>query len=505
MQNQNKERLAQLYSEHYGVAPAEIRPLEAAGSDRRYYLLLSGVPSPDSGASDTGNTKIVGTAGDDIEENRAFIYLARHFFSRGLPVPEILAVSADESCYLQSYAGNMSVFDCCEKARRNGEYTETDAALLERAMRMLARIQTVGAEGLDFSRCFPEKAMNSNMVRWDMNYFKYCFLKPEGIAFSEELLQRDFDRLEEKLLRDEKSWNTFMYRDFQSRNVLVGDNGRLTAIDFQGGRRGPRAYDVASFLWQAKAGYPDCLKQRLIGCYADECEKLKTAGHDFDREKFAASLPMFLLFREMQTLGAYGFRGSIEKKPHFLQSLPLGVRNIHRLFTEEFPAMAAEFPELAKAAGKAYRKYYPEGESPAGDDRLTVTVQSFSYRKGYPVDPSGNGGGFIFDCRAVHNPGRYEQYKPLTGMDEPVMKFLEDDGEIFPFLENAENLVSASVKKFLKRGFTSLSVGFGCTGGRHRSVYSAHAMAEFLRRNFPEIRVIEIHREQPQLMRRNGI
>ena len=208
------------------------------------------------------------------------------------------------------------------------------------------------------------------------------------------------------------------------------------------------------------------------------------------------SLPYLVLFRQLQVLGAYGFRGLIERKPHFIESLPLGIANLKKLFSEEGPQLASEFPQLAKIAESLQ---IPGGCHTFPEGKLTVTVQSFSYRKGYPADYSGNGGGFVFDCRAVHNPGRYEQYKPLTGMDRPVIEFLEKDGEIFPFLASAYSLVDAAVEKYLKRGFSSLSVGFGCTGGRHRSVYSAHAMAEHLRARYPQVNVVEIHHEQPHL------
>ncbi len=477
--------LSSLFFSHYGLHPEAVRPLAAAGSDRRYYII----------ESDKEASPVIGTVGNDLEENRTFIYLARHLASENLPVPRIIAETPDARAYLQSYVGRLSLFDFCENARTVGEYGPAERSILENAIRLLARIQFRGGRNLDFSHCYPEQSMNENLVRWDLNYFKYCFLKPQEIAFNESRLQSDFDRLEDCLLQDRENWRCFMYRDFQSRNVMVGEDGRLTAIDFQGGRRGPEEYDVASFLWQAKAAYPVELRLSLIDRYCDEAERISPS---FDKGRFCERLPYFVLFRVLQTLGAYGFRGGIERRPHFLQSIPAGVKNLKSLFDKEFPALSDEYPELYAVAISAHNKILlPADESVA--EGLTVTVQSFSYRKGYPTDLSGNGGGFIFDCRAIHNPGRYEQYKPLTGMDTPVKEFLEADGEIFPFLENARQLVDAAVRKYIKRGFTSLSVGFGCTGGRHRSVYSAHAMAEYLRKEFPQVNVREIHREQPIL------
>lgn len=472
----DKAAISLLYKEKFGLSPAGIAPLAAGGSSRRYYLLAGNDNIPD----------IVGTCGDDARENRAFIYLARHFRSKGLDVPEIICEDAGQSAYLQSYISGKSLLECLGG--------QDDYLLLEKAMRLLAGFHYIGSRDLDFSECYPEKSLDANTVNWDLNYFKYSFLKVIGQGFDEAALQKDFDRLRGLILIDSNSWNTFMYRDFQSRNIIVDSaSGNLYGIDFQGGRKGPAAYDVASFLWQAKAGFSMETKLAAIECY---CRAARELCNDFSESGFMTSLPYLVLFRQLQVLGAYGFRGLIERKPHFIESLPLGIANLKKLFSEEGPQLASEFPQLAKIAESLQ---IPGGCHTFPEDKLTVTVQSFSYRKGYPADYSGNGGGFVFDCRAVHNPGRYEQYKPLTGMDRPVIEFLEKDGEIFPFLASAYSLVDAAVEKYLKRGFSSLSVGFGCTGGRHRSVYSAHAMAEHLRARYPQVNVVEIHREQPHL------
>lgn len=469
--------LRQLYTEHFGLAPVSAEPLAGGGSPRRYYLLAA-----------PGGRLAVGTCGDDLRENEAFVYLARHFSDSGLPVPEIFCALPDFSAYLQSYIPGNSLLDCI--------LNSTDPApLVEAAMRLLAGFHYQGSRGLNFARCYPDEAFDATAVAWDLNYFKYSFLKVAGARFDERRLQHDFDILVHRLTKGSEGWRTFMYRDFQSRNIIVNPQGIFYGIDFQGGRRGPAAYDVVSFLWQAKAGLSLETRQRGIESYCRAAAKVNPA---FDRGAFLQSLPFFVLFRVMQTLGAYGFRGLIERKPHFLESLPLGIKNLKHLFDEEFPELATEFPELAEIA-RALPTWQHLLTQDSTDGRLTVTVQSFSYRKGYPVDNSGNGGGFVFDCRAVHNPGRYDRYKPLTGMDQPVKDFLEENGEIFPFLENAYSLVDCAVEKYISRGFTSLCVSFGCTGGRHRSVYSAHAMAEHLRSKYKQINVREIHREQPGL------
>lgn len=127
---------------------------------------------------------------------------------------------------------------------------------------------------------------------------------------------------------------------------------------------------------------------------------------------------------------------------------------------------------------------------------LTVTIYSFSFKKGIPEDNSGNGGGYVFDCRSTHNPGKYDEYKQLTGLDQPVIDFLEKDGEILEFLSSVYTLVDHHVARFLERGFEHLQVSFGCTGGQHRSVYSAQHTAEHIKEKFPTVSIELIHRER---------
>lgn len=503
------KKLTDLYVSYKGNTPDSITPLAGAGSNRRYYRL-------------EGNGEIVaGTCGDDPAENRAFVTLSHHFSCCSLPVPEVYAVSGDHKAYLQQWCGNKSLFDCLASSRQTGSYSSDDIALLERAMRILARMQYAGGERLDFGVCYPCEAFNRRLVRWDLNYFKYSFLKPSGIEFDESRLQDEFDRLEDYLLDGEREWRTFMHRDFQSRNVMVAEDGLLSVIDFQSGRRGPGVYDVASFLWQAKARYPQELRRHLADVYLDEAlaSDSRLSGEDFNK-----ALPYFVLFRTLQTLGAYGFRGWVERKPHFLESILPGIGNLAGIFSDSTLSdgrLQKEFPYLASISTELVDKSENIGPVPfeayatqCGDDvkadtspdvcrhvikadenPLTVTVTSFSFKKGIPEDKSGNGGGFVFDCRAPHNPGRYEPYKRLTGLDAPVREFLEKDGEIAPFVENCEALVDASVERYLQRGFTNLAVSFGCTGGQHRSVYSADAVARHINARYG-VRVLVNHREQ---------
>lgn len=335
---------------------------------------------------------------------------------------------------------------------------------------------------MDFGYCYPLAEFNRRSILWDLNYFKYCFLKTTGLEFQENLLEDDFEHMADALLQIQPQ--VFMYRDFQSRNVMLRE-GKPYFIDFQGGRKGPFYYDVASFLWQAKANYPDSLRQELIDEYLDALQPYHTIG----KEQFLATLRHFVLFRTLQVLGAYGFRGYFEKKAHFIQSVPYAIENLRQLLETDFP----EYPYLCLVLRKLTE--LPQFASVHNRRKLTVRVMSFSYKKGIPEDPSGNGGGYVFDCRAVHNPGKYEQYKQLTGRDKPVIDFLEQDGEILRFLEHVDALVDAHVQRFLERGFTNLSICFGCTGGQHRSVYSAEHVAHHLNEKFG-VRIQLIHREQ---------
>ena len=484
------DKISDLYIRRFGNPPGKVLPLAGAGSNRRYYRVEDETGKP-----------IAATSGDDVLENRAFIALSNHLGGKcHLPVPEVLEVSVDGTMYLQTWAGDRDLFSALAPARDSGNYHPQDLTLLEESMRILARVQYLGGKDMDFSKCYPCEEMDERLVRWDLNYFKYCFLKPSGLEFDEQALQNEFDRMEGLLLQDKSSCATFMLRDFQSRNIMVGDDGRLTVIDFQGGRRGPGAYDVASFLWQAKAHYPDWLKESLIEVYVKEMASL---DYSFDQEKFRSKLPVFVLFRILQTLGAYGFRGWVERKPHFLESVPAGVDNLAKVFEND--SLRESFPVIAELAVRLQQRFGQDAVERQRtkhlhhllptENPLTVRVTSFSFKKGIPADPSGNGGGFVFDCRAPHNPGRYEPYKKLTGLDGSVREFMEEDGEIQPFIAECERLVDASVERYLQRGFTDLAVNFGCTGGQHRSVYSADAIARHLNDKYG-VRVLLTHREQ---------
>ena len=474
MNNIILELLQKQYKAYTGHAPEQIEELPPSGSHRHYFRLK-------------GPVSLIGVRGDSTEENRAFIYMSEYFSRKGLPVPRVLSRSADDSLYLQEDLGNISLFNIIERCHQTGTFGKEDKELLRQTIHYLPDFQFAGTEGMDFSFCYPYPEFDSRSIFWDLNYFKYCFLKATGLSLQENDLENDFHHMADILLQDNSA--TFMYRDFQSRNVMIKDQ-KPWFIDFQGGRKGPIYYDVASFLWQAKANFSDSLRQELLDEYITALQKYLPV----DKMHFCNRLRHFVLFRTLQVLGCYGFRGYFEKKPHFIQSIPYAIENLRRLLQTpcpEYPYLYQVLRQLAEL--KQFSAPLP---SPLlSQQRLCVRVTSFSYKKGIPDDPTGNGGGFVFDCRAINNPGRYDRYKTFSGLDEPVIRFLEEDGEIITFLAYAYELVDASVRRYLERGFTSLSVSFGCTGGQHRSVYAAQHMAEHLHKTFG-IQVNLTHREQ---------
>ena len=471
------QSLSLLFFEATGKKAGEQTALTASGSNRRYYRI----------ESEDKTTSLIGVQGTSRDENHAFLYMAEHFMKKGLNVPKVLAVGDDEMNYVQQDLGNVLLFDYIAEGRKTGVFSAKEKDMLRSTMRALARFQVIGAEEFDFNQCYPQPEFNLRSILWDLNYFKYCFLKATGLDFQEDKLENEFERLAYILLQNRM--NAFMYRDFQSRNVMVckKDDGTEVPyfIDFQGGRKGPVFYDVASFLWQAKANFHPDLREELVEVYLEELQKYMPV----DRDLFYETLKHFVLFRTMQVLGAYGFRGYFEKKPHFLQSIPFAIDNLRHLLkhaSEDYPYLIEvlqKMTEMKQFKDVGVRK------------PLVVRVMSFSYKKGIPADPSGNGGGFVFDCRAVNNPGKYERYTHFTGMDEPVIQFLEEDGEIKPFLDQAYQLVDFSVKRYMDRGVQNLMVSFGCTGGQHRSVYSAEKMAQHINEKFG-VEVQLIHREQ---------
>ena len=464
------ERLIALFREYFGVEAISCTKLAASGSGRAYYRL-----------TDADGRSVVGAIGVSDVENRAFITISNHFAKAGLNVPKVLKVSDDGMLYLQEDLGDRTLFAALESGRAKADYNDDQKRLLLKTISHLPELQFKGGEGLDYSVCYPQSEFDRRNILFDLNYFKYDFLKLTWATFDENALQDDFERLADDLLAAECPVG-FMYRDFQSRNVmLVGDDPYF--IDFQGGRRGPVCYDLASFVWQAAARYPAPLKEELVQEYIRAAKPYA----DLDTDGFRAALRLYVLLRTLQVLGAYGFRGYIEKKGHFLASVPYALQNAAALMNDE---LRGRYPQLCDVLD-FLSKSVQQDPVPA-DGRLTVEVTSFSFRQGAPADKSGNGGGFVFDCRALANPGRYEQYRKFNGLDANVIEFLEEEGGINVFLKNVETLVFPHVAKFIERGFTNMMVSFGCTGGQHRSVYSAQHFAEAVAKAF-DVHVVVRH------------
>lgn len=468
--------LKQLYKQHTGLDPVEPVLMDKSGSNRQYYRLNDA----------SGQHSLVGVIGTIKEENEAFIYMARHFKSKGLPVPEVYLQSVDGMSYIQEDLGPSTLYALIRRSCTTSSFTAGERRQLKRSLRELARFQFEGNEGFDYSRCYPAAAFDRRSIMWDLNYFKYCFLKTiNDLDFNEALLENDFERLADELLKVPAE--TFMYRDFQSRNVMVRPDKSLAFIDFQGGRKGPYYYDVVSFVWQSRARFPESLRKELVDEYLTA---LRHYIPDINQDQFRKTLQLFVLFRTLQVLGAYGFRGYFEKKPDFIDnSIIPAIANLRHLLAER---SFNEFPYLSQVLRKMVEK--PDFNGPR-QKILTITVLSFAYKRGIPADNSGNGGGYVFDCRAVNNPGKYDRYKSFTGVDQPVIDFLEKDGEITTFLEHAYALVDNNVQRYIERGFTNLMVAFGCTGGQHRSVYSAEHLARHIHDKFPTVKVVLHHRE----------
>ena len=473
-----QERLIALYRHRFGSEPSRVVRMRPDGSSRVYFRL----------ASDDGQSAI-GVYGPDADENRAFFSFSRALKSVDLPVPELYAVDPEVGIYLVEDLGTTTLFDALSGAReeRGGAFPEEILPTYRRVVQVLPRFQVEGGRAVDYRDAYPRAAFDRQSILWDLNYFKYHFLKLAQIPFREDRLEEDFARLTAFLLRADT--RHFLYRDFQSRNIMLR-GGEPWFVDYQGGRQGALQYDIASLLYDAKAAIPEDVRAMLLGEYMDALE-----GHlSFDRELFRQHYDGYVLVRIMQAMGAYGYRGFFERKPHFLHSVPHAIRNIERLMEEN--RIPVELPELMtvfdRICDSRKLRREPEEKLPG----LTVRIGSFSYRRGLPDDESGHGGGFVFDCRAIPNPGRQEQYVELCGLDPEVGCYIEELPEAGDFWTAARSLVDAQVDTYLKRGFTSLSVHFGCTGGQHRSVYFAERVARHLRERFPDINVAVHHREE---------
>ncbi|MCM1021497.1 MAG: phosphotransferase [Muribaculum sp.] len=457
LENEIKQTLSYFFYKLTGCDNIVFTPLSPAGSNRKYYRLTS---------TDRNCEPMIGTYGPDKSENEAFCYLAKLFsYEFKLNAPRVFGQG--DKCYLQDDLGDTSLFDLINKP---GEISAEVKTLIVKTIRMLADFQWKPLNSIYWSRCYPVESFDERSIMWDLNYFKYCFLKNTGIEIDENKLEDDFIVLTNELLKIKPQ--TIVLRDFQSRNIMI-KNSEPYVIDFQGSRRGPCQYDLVSFLWQVRAGFSKEFRNEMINEYLDAASRY----HHFNETQFRADLDTIVLFRSLQVLGAYGFRGLVEKKPHFVKSLIPAVSRLseirNAMVLNKLPyirRLLSALPELPMFAASANNK-----------SGLTVTVNSFGFRKsGIPHDLTGNGGGFVFDCRGLPNPGRYPEFSSLTGMDCPVVQFLEGHSQVEEFLKNAFKIVDISVQNYLERNFTDLTVNFGCTGGQHRSVYCAERMANYI-------------------------
>jgi aminoglycoside/choline kinase family phosphotransferase len=473
LKNEVKNEIIELFEHHFQEKVETFSMLPPSGSYREYCRL------------ENNNRSVIGAFNADVKENTAFLSFTNHFRKKDLPVPEIFAVSSDLKKYLLEDLGNVTLFDFLSKTRESEGFSETIVAEYRKVLKVLPKIQIAGGKDMDYSVCYPREAFDKQSMMWDLNYFKYYFLKLAKISFDEQALEDNFQAFSDYLLSAPSDY--FLYRDFQSRNVMLKDGG-VHFIDYQGGRRGALQYDLASLLYDGKADIPQEIRTQLFNFYIEELKNYIPVNES----EFTLYFNGFVLIRIMQAMGAYGFRGFYEKKEHFLKSIPFAINNLQNLLPEL--NLPVEIPELVNVL-QLLTQSETLKEIGQVSSNLSVRITSFSYKKGIPSDPSGNGGGFVFDCRALNNPGRYAEFKPLTGKDLKVQQFIEQNSEMKLFLTPVKAMVEQSVKNYLERGFSHLSVNFGCTGGQHRSVYAAEKLAAWLRNNFP-VNVVLVHREQ---------
>jgi aminoglycoside/choline kinase family phosphotransferase len=474
------EILKQLFEQHFRLPAEDAEPLQGQlGGSGRAIVRLTG-----------GEFSAIGILYPVREENLAFLEFSRHFRRHGLPVPEIYAEDLNQGAYLEEDLGDTTLFEFLA-ANRTGEAIAPSAIeAYRRVVAALPRFQVEAGRDLNYKLCYPRASFDRQSIAWDLNYFKYYFLRLSGVPFNEQALEDDFSRLTKFLLSAERDY--FLYRDFQSRNIMLR-GGRPFFLDYQGGRKGALQYDIASLLYDGKADLPPQLRQHLLDHYLDSLDGFIRV----DRPAFMEHYYAFVYIRILQALGAYGFRGFYERKAHFLQSVPYALKNLRWLAQNVRLPIALPALMDALQAMSASEKLQGLASPPEG---LKVRIFSFSFHRNLPADESGNGGGFVFDARSLPNPGREEQFRRLTGRDAAVIDYLDQQASVHPFLSSVLSLVDASVSAYRRRGFSSLMVSFGCTGGQHRSVYLAEQLARHLRAtNGVEVIVRHIELEKMDL------
>ncbi|NSW46522.1 MAG: phosphotransferase [Bacteroidales bacterium] len=449
--------------------------LPLSGSNRFYFRVI------------LNKGTLIATYNEDILENEAFFYLQKFFYNLSLPVPQIVHIFDNKKLYLQEDLGDTTLYQLLtEDRKKNNTISPEISQRYKQVIDDLIQFQLSAEKGLDFSHCYPVEAFDSQAIQWDLNYFKYMFLKLVHAPFNEKKLEEEF----QKLIQDASTAQNcyFMFRDFQSRNIMIKDN-KLYYIDFQGGRRGPIFYDIASLLFDAKAELPFSFRNKLIQYYISQISN----RIPINKEQALQQYYIFVFIRILQALGAYGYRGLFEQKEHFIKSFAPAFKNLKYLF--KVSHIKSEFPYIASLIEQQFENPNLISLQKPSSDKLTVTITSFAYKNGYPIDSSGNGGGFAFDCRALPNPGKIEHLKHFTGKDSPVKEYMEQFDEVKKFISACQQLVEESIKKYIERNFEHLMVNFGCTGGQHRSVYCAEKLAKKIREKF-DINIKVIHTNQ---------
>ena len=472
MKTQTEQQLTHLFEDWARENVKQIIQLPPSGSYREYYRMRG------------DKTTVIGAFNPDRKENIAFLDFSRHFRQKGLAVPLIYLEDLDRNMYLLEDLGDTTLFSYLMDTRKNGIFPNEVLNVYKRALEELPRFQVYAGEDLNYQVCYPRASFDKQSMLWDLNYFKYYFLKLAKVAFDEQELEDDFQTFTDYLLQTDCQY--FLYRDFQSRNIMLYQN-QPYFIDYQGGRRGALQYDVASLLYDAKADLPYHVRRELLDHYIVAL----SAFILLDEKSFLAYYYGYALIRLMQAMGSFGFRGFYEKKEHFLQSIPYAVKNLEWLL--ETVRLPIKVPMLINALNQVVDSEALKNLGTAVS-ALTIRINSFSYRRGIPVDETGNGGGFVFDCRALQNPGRYDEYKGFSGQDAAVIEFFRREPDVESFLHNVYALVDRSVENYQQRNFLNFMVSFGCTGGQHRSVYCAEQLAQHLRRKF-EVKVVVRHFE----------
>ncbi|MEY3119142.1 MAG: hypothetical protein RIT30_1075 [Bacteroidota bacterium] len=458
------------------AAPWEtIQKIPQSGGDRVYFRIIQGEQS------------WIATYSLNIRESETFVYFADYFYEKGLPVPKVLAISADKTIYLQQDLGRVSLLDVLEKEGK----TDHVFSLFKKSLTALAKLQVHGGAGLNYDKCLTSKEFGKHSILTDLLYYKYYFLDTLQYPYDKQALIDEFELLSNQLSAG--NYKNFMFRDFQSRNIIV-NNDEVFFIDFQGGMQGGLPYDVASLLWQAKAELSQEWKDKLLDHYISEVQSL--LPEKIDVTIFKQQYNGFVLLRLLQVMGAYGFRGLFERKAHFLTSIPLGLLNIKNFL--QYNTIASDTPVFASilnwmVGDEVIQRFTPPKAT--AETPLVITINSFSYKKGIPGDDSENGGGFVFDMRGILNPGRFDDYKKLSGLDKPVQDFLEQRTKMNVFLNSVWDLIDITTENYLERGFASLHINFGCTGGQHRSVYAAEQTARHLKNKY-KVKTILLHTNQ---------